>query len=279
MRLYVKENPFIDYIKRRIRRNKNVLAACVGDTGSGKSYAVLRICEVLDPNFSINRVCFTAKKFMEIAGDPKIKPGSCIVLDEAGISMDNYTWWAQHERMLNWLLQTFRYKRLICFITVPKLNFIQKKSLSLFHLILETKGIDDHFNTCAMKPKIIVSNPMSLSGDIDFWQQYPKIKDGEGSVIKLTELKVHLPSKALRKLYEIEKKKYTQDLYNDALISLGAPGTPSKLNVANPLSKRDEEVLKLKKKDLTNKEIGERLGISPNNVSQYVRRLRNKNLV
>ena len=46
------------------KRNKNFVMLFVGQTGSGKSYSALRLAEMLDDTFDINRVKFKAKDFM-----------------------------------------------------------------------------------------------------------------------------------------------------------------------------------------------------------------------
>ena len=51
-----KEPSWVTYIKQRIRLNKNFIGFMSGPTGSGKSYASLSICEMVDPNFSAEQI-------------------------------------------------------------------------------------------------------------------------------------------------------------------------------------------------------------------------------
>ena len=60
-----KEPVLIQYIRDRVeKRNKNFVMLFVGATGSGKSYSALRLAEMLDKTFDIERVKFKAKDFM-----------------------------------------------------------------------------------------------------------------------------------------------------------------------------------------------------------------------
>jgi len=67
----------IDEVTRRIhRQNKNWLAIVCGETGGGKSYSALTIAEVIDPEFSIDRVVFSAEEFMALLNSGDCTPGT-----------------------------------------------------------------------------------------------------------------------------------------------------------------------------------------------------------
>ena len=52
--------PFIfgEFVKRKFANNQNFLCAIVGPTGTGKSLAAIRICEIIDKDFSAKRIVF-----------------------------------------------------------------------------------------------------------------------------------------------------------------------------------------------------------------------------
>jgi type II secretory ATPase GspE/PulE/Tfp pilus assembly ATPase PilB-like protein len=56
----------LPWIKRRIAENRNVIAIFSGDTGSGKSYGAIRLAEVIDPTFNLDRVVFTVEDFVSL---------------------------------------------------------------------------------------------------------------------------------------------------------------------------------------------------------------------
>lgn len=55
---------WIKYIKNRIKQNKNFMCLITGQTGSGKSWSGLKICELLNDDFNIQRVVFKGKDLM-----------------------------------------------------------------------------------------------------------------------------------------------------------------------------------------------------------------------
>jgi len=79
---------FLSAIQTRLLKlNKNFLACCVGPPGSGKSFAMMRIAEILDPEFNIDRVVFSSEQFRQLLNSGTLKPGSFIVWDEAGVGV------------------------------------------------------------------------------------------------------------------------------------------------------------------------------------------------
>ena len=49
----------LQWIRNRIRKNRNLIALFIGDTGSGKSLSSIRLAERVDPNFNVDRIVFT----------------------------------------------------------------------------------------------------------------------------------------------------------------------------------------------------------------------------
>ncbi len=86
-----KKDPLlVQYIKDRIHnKNKNFVIIFVGATGSGKSYSALRLAQLLDPTFDIDRVCFKAKDFMnkinELVDSNEKVSGKVVMWDEFGV--------------------------------------------------------------------------------------------------------------------------------------------------------------------------------------------------
>src|SRR5437870_4384364 len=104
-----------DYIRNRIRNNKNFLCAVLGPTGSGKTYTALRIAEEIDPSFGSSRIVFNPVDFMKILKG--LPSGSVIVFDEAGVGMSAQEWQKKANKIFNYVLQTFRFRNIIVFFT------------------------------------------------------------------------------------------------------------------------------------------------------------------
>ena len=77
---------WVSYILQRIRNNKNFLGFLSGPTGSGKSYCCLRIAEEVDPDFTLERVVFNGIDLMNLVNSGKLKKGSVIIFEEAGVA-------------------------------------------------------------------------------------------------------------------------------------------------------------------------------------------------
>src|SRR3990170_3760148 len=75
---------------------------------TGKTYAALRIGELLDPNFSIDSVGFETLWYVEKAEEsPR---GSILVLDEPNRAAGNRSWFSEENRSFAEYLQTNAYK-------------------------------------------------------------------------------------------------------------------------------------------------------------------------
>ncbi|EQD66410.1 hypothetical protein B1B_06148 [mine drainage metagenome] len=117
---------------------RNLIALFIGDTGSGKSYSAIRLAERVDPNFSVARIVFTVKEFLDPvnSGLPK---GSVIVFDDAGLGINARLWQEMSARVFGMLTQGFRYKQILTFITVPDETFIERQSRKLVHIRLKAR--------------------------------------------------------------------------------------------------------------------------------------------
>jgi len=118
---YEKGGNFNANVLNFIQRKRNSLEALIicasGAAGSGKSYWVLRICEILDPKFSVDQVAFGPDEFLALIGpDTKLKMGQCIVLDESQWGANSREWFSEIQRDLMKQLEAIRSKGFIIFI-------------------------------------------------------------------------------------------------------------------------------------------------------------------
>ena len=56
----------LQWIRNRIKKNRNLIALFIGDTGSGKSLSSIRLAERVDPNFNVDRIVFTVDDFLAL---------------------------------------------------------------------------------------------------------------------------------------------------------------------------------------------------------------------
>lgn len=202
-----KEKHWITYIKQRIKKNKNFLGFISGQTGSGKSMCSLRIAEELDPEFSIDRIVFNGIELMDLINSDKLKKGSVIVFEEAGVEMNNKNWASVTNKMLNYLLQTFRHRCFILIFNSPYMDYIDASSRKLFHAEMQTLGINFNKKTCKLKPQLIQYNGRMQK----FYYKRLKVITEKGCV-PIDYWNIDLPSKELRDSYEKKKREFTDKL-------------------------------------------------------------------
>ena len=190
-------------VQRRLKAsNKNWLAIVCGATGSGKSYAALRLAEMIDPTFDVERVVFSAEEFMKLLNND-IKKGQMIIWDEAGVGIPAREWYSISNKAINYVFQVFRHMNVGVILTTPSFDYIDSQTRKLFHNYIETVGIDTSTNEVMTKFMNVTFNPRF--GKEYF--QYPRIG---GKCIK--RLNIGLPSKPLRKAYETKKSEFSSVL-------------------------------------------------------------------
>ena len=191
-----------------------------------------------------------------------------ILFDEAGTKegMATREWYSIQNKMLSYVMQVFRHKRLIVFFSVPDISYIDKQAIKLFHMLFITSGINHKKKVCMIKPFII--SPSRRADKI--YYLYHKINSSEG-MVRLTRLEVGLPSVKLRHAYEKIKESFTEGLYCDAIQRLD--NTQS----LDALTDRQRVIYDLRKHGKMNyTEIAERLGVVPNTISQTIKTIKRK---
>lgn len=205
----------VTYIEQRIRKNKNMLICFTGGTGSGKSYSAIRlgelIGEALGVEFNEEFITFEPGEFMRMVNSDKMRRGSVLILDEAGVVINARTWQSKINMMINYLTQTFRHRNYVTVFCVPDMSFIDKAVRKLFHCYMETESIDYGKKVCWCKPFMLQNN--QRTGDT--YYKYLRFKVPGKGVTKLERVGFSLPSKELREAYEDKKLAFTDRLNQD----------------------------------------------------------------
>lgn len=215
-----KLNGWPSYIKKRIGENKNFIAFIGGPTGSGKTYSGLKICEMLDEKFNEDRIVFSGLELMQLLNNGNLKSGSCILFEEAGVAMSNRNWYSSLNKMLNYLMQTFRHRNIVLIFTSPYMDFIDAGTRKLIHAELMTDGIDYDKKTCRLKPMLIQYN----SRYNKYYYKYLKMITSEG-LVKIKRWSVGLATPELINAYEVKKRQFTDRLNEDILKQLSGKKT------------------------------------------------------
>lgn len=223
-----KLNPPHMELKMRFEANQNLLACFTGPTGSGKSYAGIRVYEnwmnYKKWKMDIKHIVIgDGAEFIELlsAGLPS---HSVVLFDEAGVGLPAREFQSISNKVLGYILETFRRDQIAVIFTTPDFSFFDIKARKLMHIYGEM--LDP--NTAKVgfgwqKFMKVINNPR---GD-DYIFMYPTYWiNGEKINVRPSELgggNVHyeIPhNKAFLELYEQKKKKFVDDLKDKALYEL-----------------------------------------------------------
>ncbi len=140
------------WIRDRIARNMDVLGLFVGPRGSGKSYSAMELAYTCDATFNQDRVMFDVTNFIDYVIDGDLKKGNAVILDDAGVFMNSRDWQSVQNKAVSVVAQSFRYRNLITFITVPKWNYIDAQTRGLINIFFEATAEQGVFKVKLPKP-------------------------------------------------------------------------------------------------------------------------------
>lgn len=211
---HIKNSPTLRYLWRRMHvNNKNVMICVVGDPGNGKSWAALRLAELLDPGFSADKVAFRVDSLLERINEEH-PTGDFTIADEAGVSMNAKTWWESDQIQMGNILETWRHQNRGLIFTLPIFKKLQKDARGLIDVLLTAYGINRRSGTSTWRFQLVETN--NVSGEI--YRPYPRLPDPEtGRVKKYETLDLTRPSENLRQAYQERKEAFTDEINQGAL--------------------------------------------------------------
>ena len=137
---YLRKN--LDLAKEIVLKDWDMVFCVDGYEGSGKSVLAQQCAKHCDPNFDIERVCFTPEEFVKaINATPEY---GAVVYDEAYQGMSSRAAMSEVNRMLMGVLAEIRQKKLFVFIILPCFFELDKyaavwRSRGLLHVYTKEK--------------------------------------------------------------------------------------------------------------------------------------------
>jgi len=196
----------IKYIRGQLNKSRNFCTLCVGRVGTGKSYSAMRFAETLDPDFNVDKVVFKIEDLLEMVHDESIPAGSVIVFDEGGIAISNRNHYMnKFNKAMAMLLQTWRHRNIILFVTVPDISFVDAGIRKLFDATMESQEVIKSRKVVQVKWKFTQLN--NQSGKL--YYKNAKLKS------KILRIEIKKPSIKLIHAYEKKKKEFTTELYKN----------------------------------------------------------------
>jgi hypothetical protein len=209
----VAQNPILyDQIWSRMHEeNDNWMGAVVGETGSGKSYAALRLCEAVDPTFSIDRVAWDVIEFLQLVNDDSIPRGGLILFEEASVELAALDFQSKENRFARQVADTWREQNRGAVFTLPAFKDLDPGVRGRMSHMIQMWEKNEEQSYTISKVKRLQQD--SDSGKI--YRKYPVI-DG----VRYRLLKYQLPSQDLREAYEQKKAAYNRQLNEEMLEEL-----------------------------------------------------------
>lgn len=228
---------WIAYFRTLFNRNRDVQCAVIGPTGTGKTLSAICIAlmtmyewtedNITNPtpemlqqmrDFVDNNILFEAQELFKIVKN-KYRKGTCFVVEEIGVSMDNTQFHTKIARHLKYVLQTIRHRCYGIFYTVPILNSSQKQSRALMPIIIRTAWVDNAEKKCYVIPRLFPVNP--ITGDLLSDDGYLL---GEKRRGRIRSWGIPMLPKEIIERYEERKTKFTTALYEQMVLDEdGAP--------------------------------------------------------
>ena len=262
------ESSWIRWIKKRINNNLNFLAIAEGPTGVGKSWAMLSIAHQIDPEFESRQVAFSFKQVMEIINSDwfKKKKWKIIIFDEAQTDMGNRQWQSLTNKLVNFLLSTFRHQNIILLFTSPYSDFIDSQAMKLIHCKLEVRSHDRKTSKTTIRPKLLQYNSNMKKF---YYHSLHVIKDGFPE--KMMLWKVDKPPKHLIEPYEKDKIAFTAELNKSIMDELnGMDRAKQGIDSRKPLTEKQRIIFDLWIKLKQGQLVAKKLGLSGSSVSDQL---------
>ena len=227
---HIKQDAFLWNAFRRLHyKDENFLCVVVGETGAGKSISTIALSDMLDitpkgdEKFTRNlivkdngqgvatpecRVVFTAKDFLRLVRN-NLPRGSVIIWDEAGVEQDNTEWYEKKSKLIKKVFQTFRFKNLAVFFTVPDLESIMVGTRRLIHCVI---SVEERFPDM-VKARIEWQQRVRWRGKTMTFMKTQYTEDAFGEKTKMIPYYIRPARKELVLPYERIKHRITDNWY------------------------------------------------------------------
>jgi DNA-binding CsgD family transcriptional regulator len=265
------------FFESKFNKNRNVLLAVTGSTGSGKSYSCLRMCELwylhrFNKPFPIENVCFSITEVMKRLNCGELKKGELIIIEEAGVLLGSLDFQQRIQKLFTYVLQSFRSLNIGLILNLPVLSMLNKNCRLLLHGHMITERIDYSQKKCYLKCMLHQLNQQSGKS---YWK-FPRVVQN-GFSIPVNSFGFSLPSNELIERYEKLKIKFVSGLNEEYLEILKKQEDEVNKKLArNNLTNVEQNVYNLIQKGLKVKEIAEKLGVSVETIYDTKKRIEKK---
>jgi len=261
------ESAIVTLTKKRIKLNLNMFCMFTGKLGSGKTWSGISYAIELDPKFDVDKqIVFDFRSCMNLINQDwfQAKKIKVILWDEPQITISNRAWQSQMNKLVNYLVSTFRHQNIILIMCAPYKDFLDSQTMKLLIWEFQCVSIDRKNKQCIIYPKYQQYNPQKKKTYPHTLNIIMKNKKREMKVWKVKK-----PSKEAINIYENNKTAFTTKLNENIQDTLDKIENTSVKLLDSEVSE-EYNALWMKYKDP--KKIAEITGTTVRNVNQHRRK-------
>ena len=255
--------------------NQHETAIVVGDKGSGKSWAGLRIAHDVsievakikggkpEDYFDLEHVAIITKD--EVIRVLKTAMGqyNVVIFDDIGVGWSNRDFASKFNKVMNGIYQTFRTRNVFLIMTVPDQTYIDKLPRLMLHYFIEV--VDSYFEKGYVEVKVKESKKL-IHSDKNI---YPFVSR-RGT--RYPRHVIYTAPEFLTGPYEIARKKVEKDSADKGLAELQALEMDDEEKTSNKKSDMLRPgIFAMHETGLSQKKIGQQMGCSQDMVSRVLR--------
>jgi len=143
------------------------------------------------------------------------KEWKIIIFDEAQTEISNRSWQSLSNKLMNYLLSTFRHRNVILLFTSPYADFLDSQTMKLIHCKFEVRSHSQKTNKTLIRPKLLQYN-----SKLRKFYEHSLYVIRDRKYNKLVKWFVDKPPKQLIKQYEKDKVVFTDKLNKNILEEL-----------------------------------------------------------
>ncbi len=264
----------VRYIEKRLEENLNFLSIFTGETGIGKTWSAISLAELIDPEFDTEtQVVFGVREFMELINSVEFKTKKIkqVIFDEPQITISAREWQSRTNKLILYLLSTFRHQNIIVFFCAPFMDFLDSASMKLMHCNFECRGVNLKTNKSRIRMKLLQYN----AGLRKFYNHSLHVIRN-GKINKLPFIHLPKPSKKSIDIFEKNKTNFTSKLNEEILAELYTMEEKTKPFSIDSLTERQKQIAKLFNEGLSVKQVAEQLQISSRSVYDHLKLMKKK---
>lgn len=269
----------INWMTNRIRRGLGANMLIIGSPGSAKSYNCLRMAELMyihhfkEPLDNVDFMVDNVADVFRLVRNVK-RPGEPLIIEEMSVLAGSRRSMSRSNVAIMQLLDIVRKKQIILMMNAPTIQSIDKHTIRMSHMLLESLRLNKSRGFAVLKPLLL-----QLGSQGKTYMHYPVQNERQ-----IQRVVLHKPSEHLCNLYETKKEKFQDGIYRAHEMQAIADQRKKNKEIGNnPKMALFQELTETQKKywkdynELgTYQKVADKYGIRTSSVGQVIVRIRKK---